>query len=82
MLVNEGLVRLAAFGVVFAAMALWELAAPRRRSGNSRFKRWPSSLAVVPLDTGLLRCVLPATAVSLAMLGARQRWGLLNYLPL
>jgi sterol desaturase/sphingolipid hydroxylase (fatty acid hydroxylase superfamily) len=44
--------------------------------------RWPSNLAIVALNTVLLRILLPATAVSLASLSAQRHWGLLNNLPL
>jgi sterol desaturase/sphingolipid hydroxylase (fatty acid hydroxylase superfamily) len=44
--------------------------------------RWPSNLAIVALNTVLLRILLPATAVSLALLAAQRGWGLLNNLRL
>jgi sterol desaturase/sphingolipid hydroxylase (fatty acid hydroxylase superfamily) len=44
--------------------------------------RWPSNLGIVVLNTALLRILLPATAVSLALLGTHRAWGLLNNLPL
>ena len=75
-------VRLGAFIGVFTAMALWEAATPRRPRPHSRLKRWPSNLAIVALNTTLARLLLPATAVSLALLGAQRGWGLLNNLPL
>ncbi|MGH7880527.1 MAG: sterol desaturase family protein [Candidatus Binataceae bacterium] len=34
------------------------------------------------MNTGLLRVLLPATAVSLALTGERRGWGLLNHMPL
>ena len=43
----------------FAAMALWELLAPRRRQSFGRGKRWPSNLGIVVLDTLLVRLVFP-----------------------
>jgi sterol desaturase/sphingolipid hydroxylase (fatty acid hydroxylase superfamily) len=78
----EMTIRLAAFLGVFTAMALWETAAPRRPRSYSRWTRWPSNLAVVTLNTALLRVLLPVTAVGLALLGARRGWGLFNILPL
>ena len=78
MLTHETAVRLGAFITVFTAMALWEAAAPRRTRSYSRFKRWPSNLAVVALNTALIRILLPTTAVALAPLGAKRGWGLLN----
>jgi len=81
MLTDEATVRLAAFVAVFAAMALSEAAAPRRPRAYSRLTRWPSNLAIVALNTVLLRIGLPATAVSLALMGANRGWGLMNNLP-
>jgi sterol desaturase/sphingolipid hydroxylase (fatty acid hydroxylase superfamily) len=66
---------------VFAAMALSEAAAPRRRRSYSRFTRWPGNLAIVTLNTALIRVLLPTTAVALAVLGAKRGWGLFNNLP-
>jgi sterol desaturase/sphingolipid hydroxylase (fatty acid hydroxylase superfamily) len=82
MAINEATVRLVAFISVFSAMALWEAAAPRRPRSYSRLTRWPSNLAIVLLNTGLVRILLSATAVSLAALGTQRSWGLLNNLPL
>jgi sterol desaturase/sphingolipid hydroxylase (fatty acid hydroxylase superfamily) len=80
--INEAAVRLGAFIGVFTAMALWEAAAPRRPRSYPRAKRWPSNLAIVVLNTALVRILLSATAVSLAALGTQRGWGLLNNLPL
>jgi len=41
----------------------------------------PSNLAIVAVDTALVRILLPVTAVSLALAGERRGWGLLNNLP-
>jgi sterol desaturase/sphingolipid hydroxylase (fatty acid hydroxylase superfamily) len=80
MLPNEAAIRLGAFIVVFTAMAVWETAAPRRIRSYSRFRRWPSNLAIVALNTALVRVLLPATAVSLALVGENRGWGLLGSL--
>ncbi|HLJ44145.1 MAG TPA: sterol desaturase family protein, partial [Candidatus Binataceae bacterium] len=61
-------------------MALSEAAAPRRPRAYSRFTRWPGNLAIVALNTALIRVVLPTTAVALAVLGAERGWGLFNNL--
>jgi sterol desaturase/sphingolipid hydroxylase (fatty acid hydroxylase superfamily) len=78
----RGAIRLAAFIAIFAAMALWEAWAPRRVRSYSRLRRWPSNLAISALNTALLRILLPATAVSLALVGERLSWGLLNNLTI
>jgi sterol desaturase/sphingolipid hydroxylase (fatty acid hydroxylase superfamily) len=79
---NEATVRLGAFIGVFTAMALWEVVAPRRPRSYPRAKRWPSNLAIVVLNTALVRILLSATAVSLGALGTQRGWGLFNNLPL
>ena len=59
----EPQLRLLAFVGVFAIMATWEFLAPRRRRTIGRSARWPGNLAVVALDTLLVRIVFPTTAV-------------------
>jgi sterol desaturase/sphingolipid hydroxylase (fatty acid hydroxylase superfamily) len=81
MLVDESIVRLAAFVAVFTAMALSEAAAPRRPRAFSRLTRWPSNLAIMALNTVLVRILLAAAAVSLALIGAKRGWGVMNNLP-
>jgi sterol desaturase/sphingolipid hydroxylase (fatty acid hydroxylase superfamily) len=82
MVSTEPLIRLVAFVVVFAALAIGEVAAPRRSRLNSRLRRWPSNLAVSALNTGFVRVMFPATVVSLALIRERQHWGLLNSMPI
>jgi sterol desaturase/sphingolipid hydroxylase (fatty acid hydroxylase superfamily) len=81
-LANEPLIRLLAFAGIFAAMAAWELLAPRREHNLGRGTRWPGNIGVVVLDTVLLRLVFPTTAVGLALLAEAQGWGLLHTLAL
>jgi sterol desaturase/sphingolipid hydroxylase (fatty acid hydroxylase superfamily) len=75
-LANEPLIRLIAFGGIFAVMAAWELLAPRRVQQIGRSTRWPSNIAIVVLDTALVRLVFPTTAVAVALLGEAKGWGL------
>lgn len=74
----EALARLGSFAGIFAAVAIWEILAPRRRQAVGRMRRWPSNLAVVVVDTLLVRILLPAGAVGVAMLAEARGWGLLN----
>jgi sterol desaturase/sphingolipid hydroxylase (fatty acid hydroxylase superfamily) len=78
----EPYIRLGAFFGVFAAMALWEWAAPRRKRLVSRWVRWPNNLAITAINTALLRVIFPTAAVGLALLAEQRGWGLLNNLPL
>jgi len=59
-------------------MALWEAAAPRRRSEFSRVRRWPHNLALLAIDVAVVRIVAPGAAIAVAMAGEANGWGLLN----
>jgi sterol desaturase/sphingolipid hydroxylase (fatty acid hydroxylase superfamily) len=79
---DEPLIRLSAFAVVLVAMAAWEWIAPRRVQTIGRSVRWPSNLAIVALDTLLVRIVFPTAAVGLAMIAEQRGWGLFNVLAI
>lgn len=79
---NEALLRLAVFMGIFAGMAIWEMALPRRRQSLSRGIRWPSNIGVLALNTLLLRLLFPIAAVGTALLARSGGWGLFNHLPL
>ncbi|HEX9904644.1 MAG TPA: sterol desaturase family protein [Propylenella sp.] len=74
----EPLIRLTAFAGVLAAMALWELLAPRRRQAIGRGRRWPNNFGVVIVDTLLVRLVFPTAAVGVALVAEERGWGLFN----
>ena len=80
LLAHEPALRLGGFASVFAAMALWELVAPRRRQTFARGQRWPSNIGIVVLDTLLVRLVFPTAAVGVALLAEAHGWGLLHAL--
>ena len=77
---SEPAIRLTAFLGVFAAMALWEIASPRRRRDFPRVIRWTNNLALVVIDTAILRLTFPILAVGLAVLADERGWGLFNNL--
>lgn len=79
---SEPLIRLGFFIGVFAAMALWEVFAPRRALTLGRGLRWASNLGIVALNTIIIRLLFPAAAVGAAAFCAAQGWGLLNMLDL
>jgi len=76
----EPVIRLGAFTSIFAAMALWELLAPRRPQAIGRFRRWPSNLGIVALNTLLVRLVFPTAAVGVALFAELHGWGLIHAL--
>ena len=79
---HEPAIRLACFFGVFAAIALWEILLPRRARTVSRWVRWPNNLAVVVLNTLLVRILFPTAVVGMALVADEQHWGLLNQLAL
>ena len=81
-LANEPLIRMGLFLGILLAMALREIAAPRRRREIPRLLRWSSNLGIVALDTLLVRLLFPVVAVGLAVVAEQRGWGLLNILDL
>lgn len=80
LLTNEPLIRAACFLGILAAMALWEIASPRRRREIPRLLRWSGNLGIVVVDTIVLRLAFPLAAVGLALIAEERGWGLLNVL--
>jgi sterol desaturase/sphingolipid hydroxylase (fatty acid hydroxylase superfamily) len=76
---NEIAIRLSFFFGIFGIMAVWELLAPRRVLTVSKALRWSNNLALVCLNTLLLRWLFPAAAVGMAAFANQQGWGLFNY---
>ena len=76
---HESMIRLGFFTGIFAAMALWELLAPRRALTVSKPVRWANNLGLVAFNTLLLRVLFPAAAVGMAAFAAERDWGLLNH---
>ena len=77
-LANEPGVRLSAFFGVFVLMAAWEAAAPRRVRLLPRRVRWLHNLALVVLNSLILRLLFPLAAVGFALRAAEHGWGLMN----
>ena len=75
---HELAIRLGAFFGMFALMAIWEVASPRRARLLTRRVRWLHNLALVVLNSLLLRLLFPLAAVGFALLSAERGWGLLN----
>ena len=71
-------IRLSAFLGIFAAMALWEVFAPRRTREFTRLQRWPNNIGIVVVNTLVLRLAFPVAAVGMATVAEAGGWGLLN----
>jgi sterol desaturase/sphingolipid hydroxylase (fatty acid hydroxylase superfamily) len=78
----EASLRLGAFCAVFAAMALWEVAAPRRTLVESRRRRWPANLGLVVLSTLVVRLTVGSAAFAAAVFAADRGVGLLHWIAL
>lgn len=78
LLTNEAAIRLAIFLSILIVMAIWEVAAPRRRIEIPRVIRWTNNLGVVVIDTILVRLTYPIVAVGLALMAQEKGWGLFN----
>lgn len=79
---REALLRLLCFGAVFVVMMLWEWRAPRRPLTVSRRQRWTHNLALLLLNSLVLRLLFPAAAVGIAWSALQLEWGLFNRLAL
>lgn len=75
---HEMIVRLGCFFGIFVAVALAELASPRRRLGTSKAIRWLSNIGIVAINAILLRILFPVAAIDMAALASQKGWGLLN----
>jgi sterol desaturase/sphingolipid hydroxylase (fatty acid hydroxylase superfamily) len=78
---SEIVIRIGAAVGIFLLLALWEVLAPRRTLSIGRAGRWPSNLGILIVDALLVRLLIPAAAVGMAVLAAQRGWGLLNITP-
>ena len=79
---SDGMIRLAVFLGVFLAMALIELAWPKRTLSVAKKKRWLTNLGISVTATALLRLMamlaVPVAAIAAAFYAQAHRIGLLN----
>ena len=75
---NEPAIRLAAFGLVLAGLVCWELVHPKRSRDIPRRSRWPANLALVALNTLVVRVFFPLGAAGVALWAQRHGLGLFN----
>lgn len=71
-------IRLISALAIFAAVALWEALAPRRRLNFGRLKRWPSNLGIVAVDALVVRAIFPVALTGVALFAHQRGWGLFN----
>jgi sterol desaturase/sphingolipid hydroxylase (fatty acid hydroxylase superfamily) len=75
---HEGTIRLIFFAGIFVLVALAELVFPRRQLTTSKAGRWFANIGIVVINAVMLRLLLPATAVGLAVWAEKKGWGILN----
>ncbi len=84
--IPEFALRLAAFVLVFGLMAWLELQQPKRSLRHRRFARWPTNLAIVTIDSALVRAMavftIPLAAIAAAHYAERHEVGLAHLLDL
>jgi sterol desaturase/sphingolipid hydroxylase (fatty acid hydroxylase superfamily) len=74
----EPTIRLGFFLGVLAAMAVWELRAPRRRHSTSKPLRWLNNVGLVFVNSLLLRFVAPLGGIGVAAWAESHGWGLFH----
>jgi sterol desaturase/sphingolipid hydroxylase (fatty acid hydroxylase superfamily) len=77
---SEAAVRVTAFAIGLALLAMIEAVVPRRRRAIPRQRRWTGNLGLVVVDTILVRAIPVLSAVAMAALAEAQGWGLLQAL--
>ena len=75
---HEPAIRAMIFIGVFAALAIAERLVPRRGAFQFNKQRWTTNLGVLLIDALLVRLLLPAGAVGIAVLAETREAGLLN----
>ena len=79
---GDAAIRLGFFLGIFALVALWELAWPRRRLIHARWLRWYANLGIVALNTALVWLLVPLAPVAVAVVAESRGWGILNLFAL
>ncbi len=77
-LANEREIYSVSYFLALTAVALWEMAAPRRALTQSLKRRWTGNFAITILDIIVIRLVFPMAAVGMALLAEDWRFGLFN----
>jgi sterol desaturase/sphingolipid hydroxylase (fatty acid hydroxylase superfamily) len=81
-LVHEPLVRVTAFILTLAAMVLWEIRSPRRDLVAPKWKRWKNNLALLLMNSLIVRILFPAAAVGFAAFAHTHQMGLLQMIAM
>ncbi len=79
---HEAQIRLLSFLSVFILVALWEILSPKRSLTHSKALRWVNNIALVALNTVVLRLLFPAAAIGITVAVQQKGWGLFNQFEL
>ncbi|MFQ5470665.1 MAG: sterol desaturase family protein [Gammaproteobacteria bacterium] len=79
---NEAILRLIFFFGIFFIFAAWEIVTPRRKLSISKTRRWINNIAIVIINSFLLRLIFPTAAVGFAFFAQTEHWGLLNQIKI
>ncbi len=74
----EGGIRLGVALGLFALLALTEALKPRRKRTQTRKARWTTNLAIIMVDSVIVRLLFPAAAVGVALWADAAGFGLFN----
>ncbi|HWR88673.1 MAG TPA: sterol desaturase family protein [Dissulfurispiraceae bacterium] len=72
----EIFIRLGCFFGIFVIMALWEVAAPRRRRTIPRSARWLANIGITGLNSLLVRFIPILSATAASVTAADRGWGI------
>jgi len=76
---DEPLIRFSVFITILVVMGLLQALFPRRHL-HLGYRRWPANLALVAVDVVLVRLLLPAGALGVALWAGQSGFGLLHWL--
>lgn len=80
LITNEPSIRLGVFLSILVVMMLLEVLVPKRKLTCNKPYRWVNNISLVAFNTLLLRLVMPAGAVGVALYCKQHSLGLFNYL--
>ncbi len=63
----EAVIRLSVFAGIFGLMATWEVVGARRELTAAKSRRWFGNLALVVVDTVIVRLLFPTAANVMAL---------------
>lgn len=79
---NEAAIRIFFFIGILCLVALWEAVSPKRPRNLSRRIRWTRNLALIFINSVLVRLLVPFTAVGAALYAGQHQIGLLHHMSL